>query len=86
VTTEGRARLVPLPGSRLKTVGLWGLGAGGVGGLGLDALSYAITGQGNSIRIALSAGLCLASGAVIVVGLLADRRLRETHERGDGAR
>ncbi|HYS70827.1 MAG TPA: hypothetical protein VEM95_00220 [Thermoplasmata archaeon] len=80
--SEGRARLVPLPGSRLRTIGMWGLGAGGVGGLGLDAVTFLITGRGDAVRIGLSAGFCLASAAVVAVGFVADRRLLRRHERG----
>lgn len=79
---EGRARLVPLPGSRLRAVGTWGLGAGGVGGIALDAVAYAITGRGDAVRIVLSAGLCAASAAVVALGLLVDWRLRRRHEGG----
>ena len=80
--SEGRARLVPLPGSRLRTIGMWGLGAGSVGGLGLDAVTFLITGRGDAVRIALSGGLCISSAGVVAVGLVADRRLRRRHERG----
>lgn len=83
---DGRARLVPLPGSGLQRVGLWGLGAGGVGGLVLDGISLAITGRGEPVRIALSAALCAASAVLIVLGRITDARLRRRHERGDAAR
>jgi len=81
-TSKGRARLVPLPGSRLRKVGMWGLGAGGVGGLALDAITFLITGRGEAVRIVLSAGLCLASATVVALGFVADRRIRRRHERG----
>ena len=82
MTSEGRARLVPLPGSGLRKVGMWGLSAGGVGGLALDAVTFLITGRGDAVRIVLSAGLCLSSAAVVALGFVADRRLRRRHERG----
>jgi len=61
---------------------MWGLGAGGVGGIALDGIAYAITGKGDAVRIALSAGLCVASAATVVLGILVDRRLRRRHEGG----
>jgi len=76
------ARLVPLPGSRIRKMGMWGLSAGGVGGVGLDAVSFLLTGRGDEVRIVLSAGLCIASGAVVALGLIVDLRIRKKHERG----
>ena len=64
---------------------MWGLGAGSIGGLGLDAVSFLVTGEGDGVRIALSAGLCVASGTTLLVGLVADRLLRRKHERGGDA-
>jgi len=83
---EDRSRLVPLFGSNMKRAGMWGLSAGGVGGLGLDALSFVITGRGDAIRITLSTALCLASGGLILFGFLADRALRKKYEGGSGGR
>ena len=83
---EERSRLVPLPGSRLRQTGMWGLSAGGVGGLGLDALSFLITSRGSDVRILLSAGLCLVSAALVVIGSLLDRVLRRKYEGGGASR
>jgi hypothetical protein len=66
----------------MRKVGMWGLSAGGVGGLGLDAISFLLTGRGEEVRIVLSAGLSVASGTVVAMGLIVDRRIRKKQEHG----
>ena len=74
--------IVPLPGAKLKRAGAWGLGAGGVGGLSLDAISFVVTGEIVGLRMLLSLALCIASAVLVGIGFAVNWMAKRKYERG----
>lgn len=78
--------IVPLPGAKLRRAGAWGLGAGGVGGLSLDAVSFLVTREGGGLRILLSLALCIASAILVGMGFAVDWLGKRRYENGGAYR